>query len=70
MSVRFGCKYPPVRAGGFNLCFIVRTNGRFPVDLDLLTFLDNPHATGYIIPYIPDAKFGLLRRGEPQGGNS
>jgi hypothetical protein len=22
--------------------------------------LDNPHATGYIIPYIPDAKFGFV----------
>jgi hypothetical protein len=22
--------------------------------------LENPHATGYIIPYIPDAKFGFV----------
>jgi hypothetical protein len=22
--------------------------------------LDNPHATGYIIPYVPDAKFGFV----------
>jgi hypothetical protein len=23
--------------------------------------LDNPHSTGYIIPYIPDAKLGAVR---------